>query len=408
MIQSEIRPLIHPLIVQKYGGATVADPEKIRQVAKRLAELSKSGTNVVAVVSAMGKTTNQLIELANQVSAHPNRREMDMLLSTGERISMALMSIALNDLGCAAISFTGSQAGILTDDSHVAANVIDINAPRVNEALSQNKVVVLAGFQGVSPKTKEITTLGRGGSDITAIAMAAYLKAERCEILKDVDSVFSADPKLVPSAKPIHELTYPQLMDMTFWGAQFLNYKSVELAAKHNVPLYIGPAAKTQATGTIINTNSNPITLQNRSNQILAINSHAQVLKVKLANTNHDLGMLILNDLLEQNEIPFPQLLKTQNDVVYITAPKEQIQAIIDVLKKQNLIQLLNENLATVTCSCVDETNEELQKQIQIILEKNKIQIENTHTSKSSQTVFIPKEQRQQVIQILHDLVVPK
>lgn len=396
-----------PLIVQKYGGATVADPEKIRQVANRLAELSKSGTNVVAVVSAMGKTTNQLIELAHQVAAHPNRREMDMLLSTGERISMALMSIALNDLGCSAISFTGSQAGILTDDSHVAANVIDINAPRVKEALCKNKIVVLAGFQGVSPKTKEITTLGRGGSDITAIAMAAHLKAERCEILKDVESVFSADPKLVPSAKPIHTLTYPQLLDMTFWGAQFLNYKSVELAAKHHVPLYIGPADNKQAKGTNINTSSNAITLQKRSNQILAINSHTQVLKVKLAslhqNQTQTQALQNLNDLLEQNEIPFPQILKTLDHVIYITAPKEQIQAIVDVLKKQNSIQLLNENLASVTCSCIDETNEELQKQMQTSLKKNKIEIEEIQTNKTSQTVFISKEQRQHVIQILHD-----
>ncbi len=177
------------LIVQKYGGATLSDPDKIKKIAQRIFNLYQSGGKIVVVVSAMGQTTNQLIELAHQVSKRPPLRELDMLLSVGERISMALLSMALNDLGCPAISFTGSQAGILTDDAHINANIIDVKAFRVEEALKENKVVILAGFQGVSQKTKEITTLGRGGSDITAVAVAGYLKAERCEILKDVDCV---------------------------------------------------------------------------------------------------------------------------------------------------------------------------------------------------------------------------
>jgi aspartate kinase len=246
---SKIMPKI---IVQKYGGATLSDPEKIKQVAKRIVALSNSGTQVVAAVSAMGKTTNQLLALAQQISAQPNRRELDMLLTTGERISMALLCMALHDLDCDAISFTGSQAGILTDEAHVNASIIDVKAHRILEALNQNKVVVLAGFQGVSPLTKDITTLGRGGTDTTAIAMAAFLGAERCEILKDVPAVFSADPNLVANAKPIHHLSYDQMLDMTFWGAKVLHYRSVELAKVKQVQIYIGLASATTETGTLI------------------------------------------------------------------------------------------------------------------------------------------------------------
>ncbi len=233
------------LIVQKFGGATLATPEKVRKVAERIAKMRKSGVSVVAVVSAMGQTTNQLIDLAQQVSKNPPLREMDMLMSVGERISMALLSMALHDLGCDAISFTGSQAGILTDDDHISANIIDVKPIRVVEALKSGKVVVLAGFQGVSAKTKEITTLGRGGSDITAVAVAQALHANRCEILKDVDSIFSADPSKILSAKPLRKLSSQQLFEMTYWGAKVVNYRSAKRFldfSPQGLSLYIGPA----------------------------------------------------------------------------------------------------------------------------------------------------------------------
>src|ERR1700741_5064534 len=188
----------HPIIVQKYGGVCVATTEKRRAVTRRLADLHGRGHRVVAIVSAMGKTTDELVKMAYQVSPTPNRRELDMLLTTGERVSMSLMSMALSDLGVPAISFTGSQAGVMTDDSHSQARIVDVKPIRVREELERGKVVVLAGFQGVNPVTKEITTLGRGGSDTTAVAMAAALKAESCEIIKDVDGVCSADPHIVP------------------------------------------------------------------------------------------------------------------------------------------------------------------------------------------------------------------
>src|SRR5258708_34542920 len=190
----------NPIIVQKYGGACLETPAKIRAVASSLADLHSRGHRVVAIVSAMGETTDDLVRLAYQVSPHPNRRELDMLLTTGERISMALMGMALNDLGCRAISFTGSQAGVMTDGSHSSARIVDVRPVRVQEWPDRGRVIVLAGFQGVDPVTKEITTLGRGGTDTTAVAMAAKFHATRCEIIKEVDGVCSADPKIVPGA----------------------------------------------------------------------------------------------------------------------------------------------------------------------------------------------------------------
>src|SRR5258708_18417142 len=229
----------HPIIVQKYGGVCLETPTKIRTVARCLADLHRGGHRVVAIVSAMGTTTDQLIQMAYQVSPAPNRRELDMLLTTGERISMSLMSMALSDLGVPAISFTGSQAGVMTDDSHSSARILDVRPIRVREELDRGRVVVLAGFQGVSPSTMEITTLGRGRSDTTAVAMAAALKAERCEIIKDVDGICSADPRIVPDAKPLRQLDFASLSDMSFWGAKILHFRTLELAHSHDVPLIL-------------------------------------------------------------------------------------------------------------------------------------------------------------------------
>src|SRR6202045_4269130 len=219
------------IIVQKYGGACLETPAKIRAVASSLADLHSRGHRVVAIVSAMGKTTDELVKMAYQVSPHPNRRELDMLLTTGERISMSLMSMALSDFGVPAISFTGSQAGVMTDESHSSARILDVRPIRVREELDRGRIVVLACFQGVDPLTKEITTLGRGGSDTTAVALAAHFKADRCDILTDVKGIYSVDPRL-PNTSPQHfeKLDYATVMEMAYWGAGVLHYRSVELA----------------------------------------------------------------------------------------------------------------------------------------------------------------------------------
>jgi aspartate kinase len=226
------------LIVQKYGGTSVADPDRIKAVADHVAFTRQHGNDVVVVVSAMGKSTDNLVALANQVSGvHPGR-EMDMLLSTGERISMALVSMALAGLGIESVSFTGSQVGIITDTSHTKAKIVEIKGDRVRSALSEGKVVVVAGFQGVSTD-QEITTLGRGGSDTTAVALAAALNADVCEIYTDVTGIFSADPRIVPQARKLARLQFDEMLEMAGAGSKVLALRSVEFARNHNVPIHL-------------------------------------------------------------------------------------------------------------------------------------------------------------------------
>ena len=225
------------IIVQKYGGSSVADIEKLKKIAHIIASVKQQGHDVVTVVSAMGKTTNQLIEMAKSLSPNPERRELDMLLSTGERITMALLCIALNDLGIRAISLTGSQAGIITNDRYNDASVIEVRPFRVQDELAKGQVVVIGGFQGVSYK-RDITTLGRGGSDTSAVALAAALNAERCEIYSDVDGVYTADPNLIKDAKHLPEISYEQIQEMAEAGAKVLNAQAVQFAKKAKIAIY--------------------------------------------------------------------------------------------------------------------------------------------------------------------------
>jgi len=225
------------LIVQKYGGSSVADVDKLKKIASMIAAVKKQGIDVVVVVSAMGKTTNQLIEMAKAISSNPPRREMDMLLSTGERTSMALLCIAIHEEGIESISLTGSQAGIITNDRHNDARVIEVRPVRVLDELDKGKVVVIGGFQGVSYK-RDITTLGRGGSDTSAVALAAALNAERCEIYSDVDGVYTTDPNIVKDAKHLPEISYQQIQEMAEAGAKVLNAQAVQFAKEAKIALY--------------------------------------------------------------------------------------------------------------------------------------------------------------------------
>jgi aspartate kinase len=225
------------VIVQKYGGSSVADVGKLRAVAERVMRTVRQGHQVVVVVSAMGDTTDELLTMAKQVSPNPERRELDMLLSAGERISMALLSLAIRELGGDAISFTGSQSGIITNDRHIDARIIEVRPFRVQDELARGRIVVVAGYQGVSYK-REVTTLGRGGSDTTAVAMAAALDAEYCEICSDVDGVYSADPRVVPSATRIGSLSYEETQEMAEAGAKVLNAQAVEFAKEKGIAIY--------------------------------------------------------------------------------------------------------------------------------------------------------------------------
>ena len=227
------------LIVAKFGGSSVADAAGILRVAKRIADTKRAGNEVVVVVSAMGDTTDDLIDLAKQVSPNPPGRELDMLLTAGERISMAVLAMAINDLGFEARSYTGSQAGLITDSSHGKARIVDVTPGRIQEALRENAIPIVAGFQGVSQDTKDITTLGRGGSDLTAVALAAALYADVCEIYTDVDGIFSADPRIAPKARHVPRITYDEMMELAAAGAKVLHLRCVEYAKRFDLPIHV-------------------------------------------------------------------------------------------------------------------------------------------------------------------------
>ena len=227
------------LIVQKYGGSSVADAEGLKRVANRIVATKRAGHQVVVVVSAMGDTTDELIDLANQVSPLPNGRELDMLLTAGERISMALLAMAIGNLGNEARSFTGSQAGVITTSAHGRARIIDVTPSRITEALKEGAIAIVAGFQGISQDTNDVTTLGRGGSDTTAVALAAALEADVCEIYTDVDGIFSADPRVVPAAKKLKTVTYDEMLELAASGAKVLHLRCVEYARRYDMPIHV-------------------------------------------------------------------------------------------------------------------------------------------------------------------------
>lgn len=405
------------VVVKKYGGATVATPDKIKDIAKALIQELSAGHTLVVVVSAMGKTTNSLIELASQISAKPSQREMDMLLSVGERISMSLLSMSIQDLGKQAISLTGSQAGILTNSDHENAQIIDLRPFRVVNELEKNKIIVLAGFQGVDPNTKEITTLGRGGSDTTAVCIASGLNATVCEILKDVPSVFSADPKKIKSAKVLSELTYEQMMDMTFWGAKVLHYRSVELAAVKGVSLYIGPSEGNHAKqGTYIQSYTNPKEfkvihekMKNKMEtaQILSINTIETVFKIRMKSNSFHEDISKLKEVFKKNEIIFPQILSIDSNdsgnTLYITAPEEMLSMVKKIPTTPDLE--ISDEVSTVCLTCTGVPTFETQSQISKKLEDLGIGPLKIQMSALSVILFIEKNHLAKAVQGLHGLI---
>lgn len=242
------------IVVQKYGGSSVSDAEAIKRVARRIVETQRAGHSVCVVVSAMGDTTDELMDLAEQVTAAPPARELDMLLTSGERISMALVAMAIAQLGAEARSFTGSQAGVITDDAHGAARIIDVTPGRIQSALDAGHIAIVAGFQGVSQTTKDITTLGRGGSDTTAVALAAALEADVCEIYTDVDGVFTADPRILPSARKLDVLSMEEMLDLAANGSKILHLRCVEYARRYGIPIHVR-SSWSQKAGTWIKDN---------------------------------------------------------------------------------------------------------------------------------------------------------
>jgi aspartate kinase len=249
------------LVVQKYGGSSVDSAERIKKVAERIVETRAGGNEVVVVVSAMGDTSDELLELASQVSPLPSQRELDMLLTAGERISNALVAMAVHALGVDARSFTGSQAGVITTAAHGRARIIDVTPSRVRDALDQGAVALVAGFQGVAQDTKDVTTLGRGGSDITAVALATALRADVCEIYTDVDGVYSADPRIVPDARKLDTISYEEMLEMAACGARVLMLRCVEYARRTQIPIHVR-SSYSRNRGTVVSGSMEDLTVE--------------------------------------------------------------------------------------------------------------------------------------------------
>jgi aspartate kinase len=389
-------------VVQKYGGACLESPEKLRAVAAHVAQLHKKGSRVVVIVSAMGKSTDQLVNLAYQVSPHPNRRELDMLLTTGERVSMSLMSMALSDLGVPAISFTGSQAGVMTDDSHSQARIVDVRPVRVREELERGKVVVLAGFQGVNPTTKEITTLGRGGSDTTAVAMAAALRADRCEIIKEVDGVCSADPRVVKGSRAISRLDFAALGEMCFWGAKVLHFRCVELAASKEVPLVIRRWGKDEDSTRILSK-----VMGMEEGKILSVNSIARVEHIAVEAPDLNQAFEKLGNHLKQNSLGWPQILASayegQEARLMLTSDAEYL----DSLKRTfgSGVRQLRDSMSSVTMTCYGAVSTDLPVRAMQALKAKGIVAEKYILSPHSVSLFVKPDQRELAVQALHGMI---
>jgi aspartate kinase len=320
------------LLVKKYGGSSVSTPEKILEIAQRLKGLSNQGHKLIVIVSAMGDTTDDLISLCDRITTTPVQRELDMLLSSGERIAMALLAIALNSIGCDAISFTGSQSGVFTDGSHNNARIKAIKPLRVQEELEKGRIVIIAGFQGVNPETKEVTTLGRGGSDTTAVAMAAQFKAERCDILTDVRGVFTIDPRISGvNPLPLENLDYEVAMEMTYWGARVLHYRSVELAERTRVPILVHLSSE-EGSGTLVT--------QMEERECRAVTYNGDLAKICFDETySLEAAFELIEKTLEKNRLPSPQILlerktKAGREIV-LTSPKENLENLSSHIRKE-------------------------------------------------------------------------
>jgi aspartate kinase len=398
------------MIVQKYGGVTVESPEKIKATALRIRSDLEKSKKILVVVSAMGSTTNNLISLARSVSERPNLRELDMLLTTGERISASLMAMALLDLGVKATSLTGSQAGILTTENHSNAFIIDIRPHRILSLLKVYDVIVIAGFQGVSENTKNITTLGRGGSDTTAIALASRLEAHACYILKEVPSILSVDPKISSEAIELPKLSFKQASQITFWGAKVLHHRSTKIAEKFKIPVYVGPANNQSAMGTWI-TEELPKMFETPS--FFAITSFSQILYLQSFQNKSVAEMLPnLYQKLKSLQIMDVQVLSSsvQNKKVdvFLTGPDEALQLILSHFKKQTDWLIVNDQLCSITMHCSPTLSHDLQSQFLAEIESLNLDIIQMLINPDSITLIMPKDKNNLAINHLHDsLIVP-
>ncbi|NDD25641.1 MAG: aspartate kinase [Actinobacteria bacterium] len=328
------------LIVQKYGGSSVGDADKIKHVARRIIDCQAEGNQVCVVVSAMGDTTDELLDLANQVAVNPEGRELDMLLTAGERISMALLAMAINELGAKSLSFTGSQAGIMTDEVHGNARIAEVNPDRVAEALDAGNIAIVAGFQGFNRDSRDITTLGRGGSDTTAVALASALKADLCEIYSDVDGVYTADPRVVPTAKKLEAIDVESMLELAAAGAKILHIRAVEFARRHNVELRVRSTFSNDP-GTIVLADENGVKQMEESivSGIATDKTQAKITVIGIPDVPGKAAAVFTTvaeaganiDMIVQNTPTGSDVTDRVSDITF-TLPKGELKKVLDAL----------------------------------------------------------------------------
>jgi len=405
--QAEIQP--GDIVVMKFGGTSVAGPEDLKRAAARIVAEREKGSKVVAVLSARGKTTDELVTMAHEISARPSPREMDMLLSTGERISCALCAMAIWDLGHQAISLTGSQAGIVTDSSHTKARIIDVRADRIQAALDEDNIVLVAGFQGISTESKDVTTLGRGGSDTTAVALAAALRASVCEIYTDVAGVFSADPRIVADARKLSVVSFEEMLEMSASGAKVLQLRSVEYARNHGIPIHCRSSFE-EGTGTLVvsedETMERPL--------VTAVTHSDEEARVTLAGVDNEPGMAgaiftaladsnVNVDVIIQNE---PVSTEHGADLSF-TVAREDLQSAVEALGRTGLSSgeiLTDERIGKVSVVGAGmRSHPGVARDVFTVLGDERINIEMISTSPIKISCVISSDRIPDAVRALHE-----
>lgn len=395
------------LIVQKFGGSSVANPEKIKNVAKRVVSYRKKGFDLVVVVSALGDTTDELIELASQITQDAPEREMDMLLSTGEQISVALLAMAIHELGFEAVSLTGSQVGIITDTAHTKARIVKIEQEKILQELKKGNIVIVAGFQGMTPE-QDITTLGRGGSDLTAVALAKTLNAVECEIYTDVEGVFTTDPRVEPKARKIDAITYDEMLEMASLGAQVMQARSIEVAKKFDVAIQVRSSFSDRPGTMIIKEVKNM-----EDCVVTAVTLNKSEAKVTVCNVPDKPGIAakIFNQLAEGGvnvDMIVQNVSHTRSTDISFTVPKADAQKAIKLTKKAaselgELEVLEDSDIARISIVGVGmKTHSGVAAKMFATLAKEKINIEMISTSEISISCIIKKKSAEGAVKALH------
>lgn len=395
------------LIVQKYGGSSVANPDRIKNVARRVARYKKSGHSLVVVVSALGDTTDELLELSGQITADPSKRELDMLMSTGEQISVALLAMALHELGADAISFTGAQVGILTDSSHTRARILDISTRRLREELGRKKIVIVAGFQGMNPK-QEITTLGRGGSDLTAVALAKALEADACEIYTDVDGIYTTDPRLVKDAKKISKISYEEMLELASSGAQVMQSRSIEVAHKYNIPLHVRSSFSTNEGTWIVKEDKSMEDVLIRG---VSISKNEAKLTLNGVPNHPGIAATIFRTLADHGinvDMIIQNIGQTKTTDISFTIPKGEVRAATHALKagqKKIGFENISHDTEIAKVSVVGigmRSHAGVAAAMFEVLGKNKINIEMISTSEIKISCVVKKSDGEKAVKLLH------